>query len=175
MSELVTTTERVAAERNHPIAAVEVPRTKSTSPRRGGSWRPFLFGIVALGAIAGGIYAGVAPRLRHERELVAAAAEVANAKPRVTVVTAHAAMPDAERVLPGSSLPLLETAIYARTTGYLKSRRVDIGDHVKEGDLLAEIAAPEIDAQLEQARATLLLTRATWSATRPARSWRTPS
>ena len=55
---------------------------------------------------------------------------------------------------------MLDTAIYARTTGYLKSRRVDIGDRVAEGALLADIAAPEIDAQLEQARATLLLTRA---------------
>src|SRR5262249_52031293 len=81
-------------------------------------------------------------------------------KPRVTVVTARAATPTAERVLPGSSQPLLETAIYARTTGYLKDRRVDFGDRVKEGDLLAEIAAPEIDAQLEQARATLRMTRA---------------
>jgi RND family efflux transporter MFP subunit len=159
MSELVTATERVAADRHHPIPAVERPRAVSPTPKRGGSWRPFLFGVVALAAIAGGIVAGVSPRMKHERELVAAA-EVAASRPRVTVVTARAATPTAERVLPGSSQPLLETAIYARTTGYLKSRRVDIGDHVKEGDLLAEIAAPEIDAQLEQARATLLLTRA---------------
>ncbi len=130
------------------------------SNRRKGSWQPLLAGILALGAIAGGVAAGIVPRLKHERELNAAAAEVASSKPRVTVVTARAATPTAERVLPGSSQPLLETAIYARTTGYLKSRCVDIGDRVKEGDLLAEIAAPEIDAQLEQARATLLLTRA---------------
>src|SRR6185312_7504304 len=103
---------------------------------------------------------GIVPRLRHERELNAAAAEVSASRPRATVVTARAATPTAERVLPGSSQPLLETAIYARTTGYLKDRRVDIGDRVKEGDLLAEIAAPEIDAELEQARATLLLARA---------------
>src|SRR5262249_6135216 len=114
----------------------------------------------ALAAIAGGVAAGIVPRLRHERVLNASAAEVATSKPRVTVVTARAATPTAERVLPGGSQPLLETAIYARTTGYLKDRRVDFGDRVKEGDLLAEIAAPEIDAQLEQARATLLLTRA---------------
>ena len=160
MSELVATTERVTAERNHPVSAVELPRVSSPAPRRRGSWRPFLVGVLFLAAIAGGLYAGISPRLKHERELIAAAAEVAESKPRVTVVTAHAATPIAERVLPGSSQPLLETAIYARTTGYLKSRRVDIGDHVKEGDLLAEIAAPEIDAQLEQARATLLLARA---------------
>jgi RND family efflux transporter MFP subunit len=103
---------------------------------------------------------GFAPRLKHERELLAAAAEVSASRPRVTVATARAATPTAERVLPGSSQPLLEAAIYPRATGYLKTRRVDIGDRVKEGDLLADIAAPEIDAQLDQARATLLLTRA---------------
>src|SRR5262249_53250275 len=151
MSELVTTTGRVAAERNLPFAAVELSRAVSPAPGRRASWRPFFFGVVALAAIAGGIVAGIKPRLEHERERVAAAAEVAASRPRVTVVTARAATPTAERVLPGSSQPLLETAIYARTTGYLKSRRVDIGDHVQEGDLLADIAAPEIDAQLEQA------------------------
>jgi RND family efflux transporter MFP subunit len=159
MSELVTT-ERVAAEQRHPLSAVPAPHLMATSGRRKGSWGPFFAGILALGLLAGGIVAGFVPRLRRERELLAAAAEVSSAKPRVTVVTARAATPTAERVLPGSSQPLLEAAIYARTTGYLKNRRVDIGDHVKEGDLLAEISAPEIDAQLDQARATLLLTRA---------------
>jgi RND family efflux transporter MFP subunit len=46
------------------------------------------------------------------------------------------------------------------TAGYLKSRRVDIGDRVQEGDLLAEISSPEVDAQLEQARALQILGRA---------------
>ncbi len=92
--------------------------------------------------------------------LKAEAAEVATFLPRVTVVTARTSDATTERVLPGDCHPLLEAAIYARTTGYLKARHVDIGDHVKEGDLLAEIAAPEIDAQLEQARAMQLLTRA---------------
>jgi RND family efflux transporter MFP subunit len=64
-------------------------------------------------------------------------------------------------VLPGTSSPLLEAAIYARTNGYLKSRLVEIGDRVKEGQLLAQIATPEVDAQLEQARATLIQTQAT--------------
>jgi RND family efflux transporter MFP subunit len=63
--------------------------------------------------------------------------------------------PDAERVLPGNSLPLMEAGLYARTTGYLKRRLVDIGDHVKEGQLLAEISAPDIDDQLAQAKANL--------------------
>ena len=134
-----------------------------------------MLGVLALAALAGGLAVGVVPRLRHERELVASAAEMTASKPRVTVVSARGATPTAERVLPGSSQPLLEAAIYARTTGYLKSRRVDIGDRVQEGDLLAEIAAPEIDAQLEQARATLLLTHANLARDRANESWPAPS
>jgi RND family efflux transporter MFP subunit len=76
------------------------------------------------------------------------------------VAIAQETPPDAERTLPGNALPLAEAAIYARTNGYIKSRLADIGDHVKEGQLLAVIATPEIDAQLEQSRATLLQTRA---------------
>jgi RND family efflux transporter MFP subunit len=124
------------------------------------SWWPFLIGFLALAVLAGALVAGTLPHLRRERELNQAAAEAAKALPRVNVVTARTATAATERVLPGNCHPLLEAAIFARTTGYLKSRRVDIGDHVKEGNLLAEIATPEVDAQLDQARATLLLTRA---------------
>ena len=83
------------------------------------------------------------------------AAEDSARPPRVTVATATRIAPDAERVLPGNCLPLTEISIYPRTTGYLKRWTVDRGDRVKTGQLLAEIATPEIDAQLEQTRATL--------------------
>src|SRR6266850_6475004 len=45
--------------------------------------------------------------------------------------------------------------IYARTSGYLSKRYVDIGDNVKTGQVLAEIASPEIDQQLRQTEADL--------------------
>jgi RND family efflux transporter MFP subunit len=135
-------------------------RGGSSSSDPGGSLWPWLIGITAVIALGGALVAGTLPRLRRQHELQEAAHEVAIALPRVTVVTTKYANAATERVLPGNCHPLLEAAIFARTTGYLKSRRVDIGDHVKEGDVLAEIATPEVDAQLEQARATLLLTRA---------------
>src|SRR6202011_1073574 len=53
-----------------------------------------------------------------------------------------------------------ETAVFARADGYLKRRVVDIGDRVKQGQLLAEIETPELDQQLSQARATLQQSRA---------------
>jgi RND family efflux transporter MFP subunit len=122
--------------------------------------------LVAL-ALAGALAEGTLPRLRIARELNAAAARAASAPPRVTVATVRRETADAERVLPGTSLPLLEAAMYARATGYIKERRVDIGDRVQEGQLLAVISAPDIDdqfaqaqANLEQARATLALNEA---------------
>ena len=57
--------------------------------------------------------------------------------------------------LPGSVQPLEETVIYARASGYVRRWYVDIGDKVKDGQLLAEIETPELDQQLEQARAQL--------------------
>ncbi len=58
--------------------------------------------------------------------------------------------------LPGSTAALEETLIYPRTSGYVRRWLVDIGDKVKEGDLLAEIDTPELDREIEAARAELL-------------------
>ena len=55
--------------------------------------------------------------------------------------------------LPGSTAALEETLIYPRTSGYVRRWLVDIGDKVKEGDLLAEIDTPELDREIEAARA----------------------
>ena len=60
-----------------------------------------------------------------------------------------------EIILPGSVTAWHQTTIYARISGYLKSWYADIGSHVAAGELLAVIEAPELDAQLRQARADL--------------------
>ena len=152
--------ERVAPETNgQPVSGPACNQVKS--PARGRTaWRPLFAGILFIGAMAIALIAGIKPRLQHERELRAAAAQVSTSPPRVPVVAAKTASATTEHVLPGDSRPLLEAAIYARTAGYLKSRRVDIGDRVQTGDLLAEISSPEVDAQLEQARALQVLGRA---------------
>jgi len=71
------------------------------------------------------------------------------------VVASSAVLTSGEISLPGSAQAFMDTAIYARTNGYLKSWKVDIGAHVKQGDVLAEIETPEVDRQLEQTRADL--------------------
>jgi len=65
------------------------------------------------------------------------------------------AAPAQEIILPGNIQPLISSPVYARTDGYLKKWYFDIGAHVKAGQLLATIQAPEVDEQLAQARSTL--------------------
>jgi RND family efflux transporter MFP subunit len=65
-----------------------------------------------------------------------------------------------ELVLPGTVQAFIEAPIYARTAGYLKDWRTDIGTEVTKGQLLAEIDAPEVDQQLSQAQADLATARA---------------
>jgi RND family efflux transporter MFP subunit len=154
-----TSTKEIMAERNGHLPTLDHAEAAIASRKRAGR-RVLALAALAVVAFTGALVAGTLPRLLQTQELNAAAAETMARLTRVTVATARQASADAERALPGTTLPLLEASIYARTTGYVKRRLVDIGDHVQEGQLLAEIATPEIDAQLEQARATLLQTKA---------------
>src|SRR5438552_6297556 len=71
----------------------------------------------------------------------------------VDVVSAQRDEKPKELILPGTFQAFKETTIYPRSNGYVKSWKVDIGDNVQAGQLLAEIATPEVDQQLAQARA----------------------
>jgi multidrug efflux pump subunit AcrA (membrane-fusion protein) len=62
---------------------------------------------------------------------------------------------------PGTIQPFEQANIYARASGYISRRDVDIGSHVKAGQLLVEITAPELDHQIAQAEGTLAQMRAT--------------
>jgi RND family efflux transporter MFP subunit len=111
-------------------------------------------------SLAGSLVAATLPRLRHEKELDAAAARVADSPPVVTVASARRAPSTSELTLPGNAQAYRGAALYARTNGYLKRWLADIGDRVTEGQLIAEISAPDVDDQLAQARANLVLSRA---------------
>jgi RND family efflux transporter MFP subunit len=79
-----------------------------------------------------------------------------------TVITVKAQSSSAgeELVLPGTVQAFIEAPIYARTNGYLKDWKTDIGTRVTKGELLAEIETPEVDRQLKQAEADLETARA---------------
>lgn len=83
--------------------------------------------------------------------------------PTVAVIHPKAGAPQQEIVIPGDMQPYTDAPIFARTNGYLKKWYADIGANVKAGELLAEIDSPEVDQQLQQARADLSTAQANMS------------
>jgi RND family efflux transporter MFP subunit len=107
--------------------------------------------VIAAGAIAAAW--GISTRARSLTTLTRETRDLSVAT--VAVTRPDKAAPQEDIALPGNIQPYTDAAIYARTTGYLKQRYADIGSRVKQGQLLAEIDTPEIDQQLQQARAEL--------------------
>jgi RND family efflux transporter MFP subunit len=99
------------------------------------------------------IYAGLRARTAADAALRRSTDEAAI--PVVTVVSPASGAAAQEIRLPGTTQAFTEAPIFARTNGYLKRWYFDIGAHVKAGQLLAEIETPEVDQQLQQARADL--------------------
>jgi RND family efflux transporter MFP subunit len=107
----------------------------------------------ALAAIALLLYFGIHSRAAAESRLKQRTGEAA--VPTVDVVYPREGAPTQEIILPGNTQAFSDAPIYARTSGYLKRWYFDIGAHVQKGQLLAEIETPELDQQLQQARADL--------------------
>lgn len=130
----------------------ELPEPTKIGRRRG--WLIVGVGVVLVSAA---FLVGVLPRWSAHRALEAAVAQASQerAVSRVELISAKALTSDRDLILPGDVEPLEQTLIYGRTSGYLKHWLVDLGDQVKEGQLLAEIDSPEVLAQLEQAKAEL--------------------
>lgn len=122
--------------------------TSPQKPQGRGLWPAVGLAAVIVGFV---VYQGIHGRVNAESKLGEATEQAAI--PLVSVVhpTGNATTDDI--VLPGNTQPFNDAAIYARTNGYLKRWFVDIGAHVSSGQLLAIIESPEIDRQLEQARA----------------------
>lgn len=109
--------------------------------------------LAAAAALAYGIYNGIRFRVRADSALKQETLEMA--VPTVSVIHPKSQAMAEEVVLPGNVQPFVATPIFARINGYLKKWYFDIGTSVKAGQLLAEIDAPEVDQQLDQARADL--------------------
>lgn len=99
------------------------------------------------------------PKLRHRNELEAEA-KVAAGPPMVFAAKVVEGSPDGHVELPATVQAFNQTPVYARTSGYVRSRYVDIGDHVRRGQLLAEIDDPQTAQSLMQAKATVLQLKA---------------
>jgi RND family efflux transporter MFP subunit len=141
---------RVDEEQQRPIATAEPAQLPDAVESR--STRIWL-AIAAVLFVVCVLVFGVVPRVRARAELRKETTQLA--VPSVTVVQPKASSPAQELVLPANVQPYINAPIYARTNGYLKKWYVDIGSHVKKGQLLAEIETPEVDQQLQQSRANL--------------------
>ncbi len=115
------------------------------------SW--IVAGIVVLFLII--LIAGWIPRHNRSRETQKRAQHENDDDPTIEVLKVTRSKGGSGLVVPGTTTPLTESSVYARANGYLKRRFVDIGDHVRKGQLLAIIDAPDLDQQVDQAREQL--------------------
>ena len=117
-----------------------------------------ILGAVALLMAIGAVVWGVTTRTRALGVVTQETREMA--VPAVAVVAPERGAPQEEIVLPGTIQAFTDAPIYARTNGYLRKWYVDIGAHVRAGELIAEIDTPELDQQLQAARADLATAQA---------------
>jgi multidrug efflux pump subunit AcrA (membrane-fusion protein) len=133
------------------------PPPRNRTEGRGG-W-PFGMAVVLL--LVGGLGYGAWGDYTQRGEVAATLQQRQDTIPNVVVGQVGASGATIDVSLPGTTFAYEVANIYARANGYIEKRNVDIGDHVKTGDVLAQLTAPELDHQISQAEATLAQTEAT--------------
>jgi RND family efflux transporter MFP subunit len=146
-------------EANHPSQAPEPERAERATAQSGPAPRTRTRTMIFIGIGIACFFLlllaiGVIPRVRNQQALTTAAQKAQNTSPQVYVISPQQAS-DADLTLAATTQAIQDAIIYARTSGYISKRYVDIGDRVTAGQLLAEIQSPEIDQQLRQAKADL--------------------
>jgi RND family efflux transporter MFP subunit len=144
-------------------------------------WGVRLFAAGAFLLVAGGVALGAWRHYSQGQEVMATAEQERDFVPSVRVAAVKANPASMSVTLPATTAAFAQAEIYARATGYIGKRNVDIGDHVKQGEVLAELAVPEQDDQIsqneatrnqlqsamDQAQANLKLAQVTWDRDRP--------
>jgi RND family efflux transporter MFP subunit len=124
--------------------------TSNLEPKSGGKSGGRIISVVAILALCGLLAGGIMPRMKQQKSLSEDSSDINSAVKSVNIIAPHLASAEA-LVLPSNIRALEETQIFARTSGYLTKRYVDIGSRVKKGDVLAEISSPDVDQQQFQA------------------------
>jgi RND family efflux transporter MFP subunit len=138
-----------AGQNAQPIV-VDPDRKLGRGPAIGGILAALLLGVL--------IAKGIRTRVYAEETLTTTTRQDAVLSVAVTSPVLGAAAQ--EMMLPANTQAFIDTAIYARTNGYLKRWYADIGTHIHQGQVLAEIETPELDQQVQQAQSDLATTRA---------------
>jgi RND family efflux transporter MFP subunit len=119
--------------------------------RRSGKW---LLGFLVIPTLLGaGAFFGIQARQQQSQQLAGTTKSLEVQS--VNVIHPQRGQSSSDLTLPGMLQAFSQSPIYARVDGYVRTWYVDIGAHVTKGQLLAEIDAPEVDQQLNQARAML--------------------
>ena len=129
------------------------PAAKSRAGRR-------ILGIVVLLLLAGALGIGVWRHHSLNAQVMATAEQRRDFVPSVRTAAVRASGSTMSVSWPGTTEAFAQANIYARASGYISKRNVDIGSQVKAGDLLIEITAPELDHQIAQAEGTLAQAKA---------------
>lgn len=124
-------------------------------PRRPSGLTLALLGLLIAAVFAVAFFAGYLPMTQRQTALAKAVNDEVTARPTVNVSTVIRATGKSELVLTGNIQAVTEAPVLARATGYIQKRYVDIGDRVKEGQVLADIVAPELEPQVRQAKAVV--------------------
>ncbi|HEY7096981.1 MAG TPA: efflux RND transporter periplasmic adaptor subunit [Terriglobales bacterium] len=153
--------ERIRVEPNvedkeQPVILAEVRHAPEAARPKGG--RRWWIALLALVAVIAAILSSVLPRIQARTQVKTETQDLAI--PSVVVTQPKKGSDGQEIVLPANVQAFKDAPIYARTDGYLKKWYVDIGGHVRAGQLLAEIDTPEVEQQLRQARADLATAQA---------------
>jgi RND family efflux transporter MFP subunit len=134
------------------------PSRREDGRGRSGRW---LLGLGMLLALLGGLAIGVWHHYTLHLAVAATAEQARDFVPSVRVAAVRASEATMSVTVPATTDAFETANIFARASGYITERDVDIGSRVKAGDLLAAITAPELDQQIAQAEANLAQARAT--------------
>ena len=149
---------------HNPAPAMNVAADAPAAGGAGGApasrWRGLsgtrLFGLGALLLLFGALAWGVWTHYAQHSQAIFEAQKRRSFIPSVRVETVRESDNVIRSTWPGTNLGFEQASIYARATGYISTRNVDIGSKVRAGDVLAVIAAPDLDKQLTQARGQLV-------------------
>ena len=149
----------VVSNRREPAEAPASERASHGGPPAPGSkvTRSVMLLLVVI-VLALVVLWGISSRRKANAQLSQETQDLAI--PTVSVIHPKLGAPQQEIVIPGDMQPYTDAPIFARTNGYLKKWYADIGANVKAGQLLAEIDSPEVDQQLQQARADVATAQA---------------
>jgi multidrug efflux pump subunit AcrA (membrane-fusion protein) len=145
---------KTSSSQGDPVGDTATGKPPENRPNGRRRWGGRLLALGAFLLLGGGLALGATRYYAQHREVMATAEQRRNFIPNVRVATVRPSNRITLVTLPATTLAFSAANLFARASGYIDKRLVDIGDRVKEGQLLAAISVPELDHQISQNEAT---------------------